>query len=139
MKYKGATCDEHMPDKFHHTEWDDERIKKWAYSIGTCTGEVVDRFFASVRVKEQGYNSALSVLRLSKAYSPERLDVSCEVALERIRSPRYKNLKAILSSNQDQVFQLKKAEIKSKELNQTVQGYVRGSQYYSGTAEVTSK
>jgi hypothetical protein len=124
-----------MPDKFHHAKWDDERIKKWAYSIGPCTGEVIDRIFASVRIKEQGYNSALSVLRLSKTYSVERLEVSCELALEKIRSPRYKNLKAILSSNQDQVFLSKKAETKSKELNQTVQGYVRGSQYYGGGDE----
>lgn len=135
VKYKWSTCDEHLPDKFHHTEWDDERIRKWAHSIGTCTGEVVNRIFASVRVKEQGYNSALSVLRLSKAYSPERLEVSCELALERIRSPRYKNLKAILSSNQDQVFVAKKAESVSKERHQTLQGYVRGSQYYSGGDE----
>ncbi|MFD2115832.1 Mu transposase domain-containing protein [Paenibacillus yanchengensis] len=132
VKYKWSTCDEHLPDKFHHTEWDDERIKNWAYSIGACTGEVVDRIFTSVRVKEQGYNSALFVLRLSKTYSSERLEISCELALERIRSPRYKNLKAILSSNQDQVFLSKKETIKSKELNQSVQGYVRGSQYYSG-------
>ncbi len=124
-----------MPDKFHHAKWDDERINKWAYSIGPCTSEVIDRIFASVRIKEQGYNSALSVLRLSKTYSAERLEVSCELALEKIRLPRYKNLKAILSSNQNQVFLSKKAETKSKELNQTVQGYVRGSQYYGGGDE----
>jgi hypothetical protein len=99
------------------------------------TGEVVDRIFASVRVKEQGYNSALSVLRLSKAYSSERLEVSCGLALEKLRSPRYNTLKAILSSNQDQVFLSKQAETKSKALNQTAQGYIRGSQYYGGGVE----
>jgi len=67
-KYKWSTLEEHMPDQFQHTEWDDERIKKWAYSIGNCTGEVIDRIFNSVRIKEQGYNSALSVLRLSSRY-----------------------------------------------------------------------
>lgn len=135
VKYNWATCEEHMPDKFHQANWDDERIKKWAYSIGVYTGQVVDQIFASVRVKEQGYNSALSVLRLSKAYSSERLEVSCGLALEKLKSPRYKTLKAILSSNQDQVFLSKQAETKSKALNQTVQGYVRGSQYYGGGDE----
>jgi transposase len=135
LKYKWSTCDEHMPDKFHNAKWDDERIKKWAYSIGPCTSEVIDRIFANVRIKEQGYNSALSVLRLSKTYSAERLEAACDLALEKIRSPRYKNLKAILSSNQDQLFMSKKAETRSKELNQTVQGYVRGSQYYGGGDE----
>jgi transposase len=132
LKYKWSTFEEHMPDNFQHAKWDDERIKKWAYSIGPNTGEVIDRIFASVRIKEQGYNSALSVLRLSKTYSAERLEASCELALEKIRSPRYKNLKTILSSNQDQLFLSKKAEIRSKGLNQTVQGYVRGSQFYGG-------
>lgn len=75
------------------------------------------------------------MLRLSKTFSAERLEVACEAALEKIRSPRYKNLKAILSSNQDQLFLSKKAEIESKELNQTVQGYVRGPQYYGGGDE----
>ena len=131
-KYKWSTAEEHMPDSFHDAKWDDERIKNWAYSIGVCTGEVVDRIFASVRVKEQGYNSALAALRLSKTYSSERLEVSCELALEQMRSPRYRALKAILSSNQDQAFLLKKAEKKSKEQNQTAQGYVRGSEYYGG-------
>lgn len=135
VKYKWATCEEHMPETFHQAQWDDERIRNWAHSIGVCTAEVIDRIFASVRIKAQGYNSALSVLRLSKTYSPERLEVSCEIALERIRSPRYKNLKAILSSNQDHVFLSKKAEIKSSELHQPTQGYVRGSQYYGGGDE----
>lgn len=132
MKYKWSTCEEHMPDKFQEAQWDDVRIKKWAHSIGKCTAEVVDRIFASVRVKEQGYNSALSVLRLSKAYATERLEAACELALERIQSPRYKTLKAILSSNQDQIFLSKKFEAKTKELHQSIQGYVRGSQYYGG-------
>ena len=131
-KYKWSTLEEHMPDQFQHTEWDDERIKKWAYSIGNCTGEVIDRIFNSVRIKEQGYNSALSVLRMTKRYSNERLEIACELALTKIRVPRYSHLKSILSSNQDQLYLAKKSESKIKELNQSVQGYVRGSQYYGG-------
>jgi len=100
-KYKWLTLEEHMPDQFNQTEWDDERIKKWAYSIGNCTGEVIDRIFNSVKIKEQGYNSALSVLRMSKRYSNERLETACEIALTKIRTPRYSHLKSILSSNQD--------------------------------------
>ncbi|NLB81765.1 MAG: IS21 family transposase [Clostridiaceae bacterium] len=116
-KYKWSTLEEHMPDQFQHTEWDDERIKKWAYSIGNCTGEDIDRIFNSVRIKEQGYNSALSVLRLTKRYSNERLEIACELALTKIRVPRYSHLKSILSSNQDQLYLAKKSENKIRELN----------------------
>ena len=85
-----------------------------------------------MRIKEQGYNSALSVLRLTKRYSNERLEIACELALTKIRVPRYSHLKSILSSNQDQLYLAKKSESKIKELNQSVQGYVRGSEYYGG-------
>ena len=131
-KYQWATSDDHMPDKFHQTQWDDLRIKKWAHSIGLCTGKVIDQIFESVRIKEQGYNSALAVLRLSTTYSAARLEAACELALERIRSPRYQSLKAILSTNQDHEFLKQKSEVKSKELDKVAQGYIRGSDFYSG-------
>ena len=103
-----------------------------AYSIGNCTGEVIDRIFNSVKIKEQGYNSALSVLRMTKRYSNERLETACEIALTKIRTPRYSHLKSILSSNQDQLYLAKKSETQIKELHQSEQGYVRGSEYYGG-------
>lgn len=131
-KYKWSTLEEHMPDKFNHTEWDDVRIKEWAHSVGVCTVEVVDRIFKSVNIKEQGYNSALSVLRLSKSYSPKRLETACELALTKVRTPRYRSLKAILSSDQDQIYLAKKDDITKKELNQSASGYVRGSKFYGG-------
>lgn len=131
-KYKWSTNEEHMPDQFNHTNWDDKRIKKWASSVGLCTGEVIDRIFVSVRIKEQGYNSSLSVLRLSKTYTDERLEVACELALDQMRSPRYRNLKAILSSNQDKIYSSKKSEAETRERNKTVTGYVRGPEYYTG-------
>jgi len=48
-------------------------IKKWATSIDDNTAEVIDRIFQSVNIKEQGYNLALSVLKLSKPYSEKHL------------------------------------------------------------------
>jgi hypothetical protein len=128
-KYQYSTLQEHMPDRFHHSEWDDERIKKWAYSIGPYTGEVIDRLFHSVKIKEQAYNSALSVLKLSKSYSNSRLETACEMALEKLRLPRYRALKSILSSNQDEIYQSKKIKEDSPS---KPQGYVRGAKYYGG-------
>jgi len=84
-----------------------------------------------VGIKEQGYNSSLSVLRLSKSYSEERLESACEVALSRVKIPRYHHLKSILSSNQDIYYLESKADDEKKQINRTAQGYVRGPKYYS--------
>lgn len=132
MKYGWSTHDEDMPVQFQQVEWDDQRIRKWAYSIGNNTGEVIDRIFASVKIKEQGYNSSLSVLRLNKSYSKERLEVACEMALTKVRTPRYQHLKSILSSNQDLVYLKSKSDADIKEYDRHVQGYVRGGDYYGG-------
>ena len=124
-----STHPEDMPDQFQQPEWDDVRITRWAYSIGSNTGEVIDRIFALVKIKEQGYNPSLSVLRLSKAYSETRLETACELALTKVRTPRYHHLKAILSANQDRIF----LEQKSKSQKEsTVKGYIRGKEYYGG-------
>jgi len=129
IENKWSTHEEDMPDQFQKPEWDDQRIRRWAYSIGPNTGEVIDRIFKSVRIKEQGYNSSLSVLKLGKAYSEDRLEVACEIALKNIRLPRYHHLKTILSNNQDVIY------LSSKESVQSVNkssGYVRGASYYGG-------
>ena len=125
-----STHNEDMPDQFNQPEWDDVRIKQWAISIGSQAIEVVDRIFREVKIKEQGYNSSLSVLRLSKTYSEARLETACEMALTRVRVPRYHHLKSILAANQDQIY-LEQKNVASKSQHNT-QGYVRGSAYYGG-------
>lgn len=126
---KYSTHEEDMPDRFQQPEWDDTRIVRWAYAIGTYTGNVIDRIFASVKIKEQGYNPSLSVLRLSKTYSEVRLEVACELALTRVRTPRYHHLKSILAANQDQIYMNQKSKSVKKP---STMGYVRGANYYGG-------
>ncbi|MBP8641019.1 MAG: IS21 family transposase [Oscillospiraceae bacterium] len=126
-----STHPEDMPDSFVRPEWDDVRIRKWANSVGPSTESVIERIFAGVKVKEQGYNSCLSVLRLSKGYSSQRLETSCELALTKFNSPRYRHLKAILDANQDIVY----AEAKRKDsvpADDDTVGFMRGASYYGG-------
>ncbi len=125
MTNRYSTHPEDMPDQFNKPEWDDTRIRRWAESIGKYTGITIDRIFDSVQIKEQAYNPCLSVLRLSKAYGDDRLENACGIALERIRSPRYRHLKAILAANQDKIASLPKASDNSR-------GYIRGAAYYGG-------
>jgi transposase len=129
-RYQWSTDENHMPDHFQNPTWDDERILNWASTIGPNTSLVINRIFDSLKIKEQGYNSALSVLKLSKKYNNLRLEIACELALEKIHSPRYRNLNSILSSNQDELYHERKT---TKDREKTkVQGYVRGTNYYSG-------
>ena len=125
-----STHPEDMPKAFRDiVDWDDERIRNWAKSIGKSTGAVIDRIFSCVDIKEQGYNPSLAVLRLSRTYSDARLETACELALSRgIRSPRYRHLKAILSANQDIVYKEQQEALAEPE--DTSMGYLRGSDYY---------
>lgn len=118
-----------MPDHFQRMEWNDQRIRNWAVSIGINTAEVIDRIFDGVKIKEQGYNSCLSVLRLSKAYSKERLETACTLALTKFRSPRYRHLKSMLAANEDRIYL--ESQKKTAAKNEDV-GYVRGASYYGG-------
>ena len=124
-----STHEEDMPDHFQRMEWDDQRIRNWAVSIGADTAAVIDRIFSGVKIKEQGYNSCLSVLRLSKAYSKERLEIACALGLTKFHSPRYRHLKAILAANEDRIY---KENQKKTATDHENTGYVRGASYYGG-------
>ena len=126
-----STHPEDMPDRFQHMEWDDQRIRRWAKTIGKSTAEVVERIFSGVRIKEQGYNACLAVLRLSKKYTPGRLEAACALALNRFHSPRYRHLSAILSAGEDVSFQMQ-LEQEQRQQAQMEQGYLRGAAYYGG-------
>ncbi len=114
---------EDIPDKFRFSPWDDTRIKNWAHSMGRYTGEAIDRIFESVSIKEQDYNPALAVLRLSNKYSETRLEAACEFAITQgIKKPRYHHLNSILSSNQDEIYLEKKNATAQEE---SPMGYLR--------------
>lgn len=127
-KNQYSTHPEDMPEKFKVTPWDDVRIKNWASAIGPYTAMAVNRIFEGVYIKEQGYNPALAVLRLSKTYSEDRLETACEFAITKgIKKPRYHHLKAILAANQDKTY----LEAKNASgPDDDSMGYLRGSEYY---------
>ena len=130
MKNKYSTHPEDMPPAFRNiVQWDDERIRNWASSVGKSTRQVIDRIFSSVSIKEQGYNPCLAILRLSRTYTDARLETACELAISRgIKVPRYHHLKAILTANQDITY---KEQLESgSTAEDSSMGYLRGSDYY---------
>lgn len=130
-----STHKEDLPDAFNQPKMDKERICSWAATIGPYTRDVIDRVFHSVQLKEQGYNAALAILNLSKHYSNERFEAACQIALTNSTSPRYKYLKAILSSNQDLVLRDRRSRKipEESQFNDENNGaYIRGASYYGG-------
>jgi hypothetical protein len=127
---KYRTDPEDMPKDGQYQEWTKERIVAWASEIGVNTSLVVQKVFASMEVKEQGFNPALSVLRLAKKYTDERLETACRIALESgFRSPRYAHINSILTSNQDIEYNAK-LDAMAKEPGQHSL-FTRGAEYYS--------
>lgn len=125
----------HMPDYFNEPEMNDVRMLSWAATIGPYTNDVIARVFRSVKIKEQGYNAALAILRLSKGYEKERFETACRIALEMSSSPRYRLIQSILINNQDIV--RKEQEALPKENSQAEENsgaFIRGASYYGGGA-----
>ena len=112
-------------------------MREWAARIGQDTTTVINRIFESVPVEEQGLNAALAVLRLSRRFSPKRVEAAAGIALSgRIRSPRYAHLRPILDSGQDMPASKRRRSPEPSGLpaagpTSTV-GFVRGADYYAG-------
>ena len=101
---KGAfiTLTEHMPKSHQrYLEWTPSRIIRWAEKNGPKTQKLITRILDSRTHPEQGYRSSLGILRLGKAYSPERLEAACERALF-INAYSYKSVQSILKKGLDQ-------------------------------------
>ncbi|MCK9547161.1 MAG: hypothetical protein M0Q37_01475 [Sphaerochaeta sp.] len=129
VKNRYRTDPEDMPKEGQYQEWTEERIVGWASSIGVNTLLVVRKVFESVEVKEQGFNPALSIIRLGKKYTDERLETACRIALERgFGSPRYAHLNSILSSNQDEAYLAELAKVEHEPGQTTT--FTRGVEYY---------
>ena len=125
-----STIPEHMPVNHQlYSEWDKARFLKWASGIGEATRQVVLGIFDSYRIEEQAYKGCLSLLKLADKYTPERLEHACRAALERIPSPRYKNIRLILESGNDRAASSNQSSAASQDENYAL---VRGASYYGG-------
>ncbi len=120
-----STYEQDMPQEKMYQEWNESRILNWASSVGPNCFIVVARILEPLVIKEQGYNSALSVLRLSSKFGSSRLEDACELALAHIHSPRWRNVNSILSSNQDEIVRNQRTEKIAQ-----AKGFERGAEYY---------
>jgi transposase len=92
----------HMPSSHRrHAQWTPSRIVHWAEKTGPSTAAFIEALLVSRPHPEQGFRSALGVLRLEKRYGPERLELACARSLA-IHSFSYKSVSSILQHGLEQ-------------------------------------
>ena len=85
-----------------HLEWSPTRFIHWAQTFGPNCAGLVEAILNDRPHPEQGYRSCLGILRLSKRYSPERLEAACARALK-VGARSYRNVDGILKRGLDRV------------------------------------
>lgn len=122
-----STVTAHMPeDHQKYLEWNGDRFRKWARSIGTNTAKVIDAILTSGRVEQQSYRACMGLLKLSEKHTPQKLEAACEKALQYSHSPSYKSIKNLLSN----LSETQPEECNEKKANNY--GITRGAGYYGG-------
>lgn len=97
-----STLAEHLPKSHQaHLEWTPSRLILWGQSIGPCCGHVIEHLLRSKPHPEMGYRACLGVLHLSKRYGKDRLEATCQLALEQ-RAMNLSSLRNILKRKLDQ-------------------------------------
>lgn len=101
--YKGkhTTIPEHMPRSHReHAEWTPSRVIAWAKSMGPRTGALVEKVLEARAHPEQGFRSAMGIIRLEKKYGKARLENACARALE-VGASTYRFVDEFLKNKMD--------------------------------------
>lgn len=105
--------------------WNAPRFLEWAARIGPHTQTTIERVLRARAHPQQGYRTALGILRLAKAYGNDRLEAACQRAA-RLQAISYRSLASILKHGLDrQTTAPVRAALPLQHAN------VRGPSYYS--------
>jgi transposase len=100
-KGKFTTDIAHCPESHRrHLTWSPSRLVSWAESVGPKTARLVEVILERHAHPEQGYRSCLGIMRLSKRYPAERVEMAAARALE-IGARSYRSVKTILEKGLD--------------------------------------
>jgi transposase len=103
IKYEYTTDPAHRPANHGaQAEWNPERIVAWGKTIGPQTALLIGRVIADKPHPEQGYRSALGIIRLADKFTKERLEKASEKALL-IGSASYKTVQTMLMRRMEAV------------------------------------
>jgi len=130
VKYAYSTLAEHRPASHRaHLAWPPSRLIRWGRSIGTATAALIEHVIRPKPHPEQGYRSALGILRLANKHGNERLERACDKAL-RIHSPCYKTVKTMLAQRMEGAPLRGEARSASADTEHLGTTNVRGRRYY---------
>ena len=97
-----STNPEHMPESHRrYAKWTPSRIISWSKATGPQTAELVAAILASRPHPEQGFRSALGIIRLGERHGTFRLEKACERALH-LRAYSYRSVASILEHHLDE-------------------------------------
>jgi len=101
LKHRYTTDEAHMPESHRrHARWTPSRIISWAQKTGPSTAKLVEEILASRPHPEQGFRSALGIIRLADRYTAARVEAASARALH-LRSYSYRSVESILTHNLD--------------------------------------
>jgi transposase len=80
--------------------WDAKRLIGWAATSGADTAALVETILSSRTHPQQGFRSALGLMRLGKLHGNDRLEVACKRALL-AGATTYKSVASILERGLD--------------------------------------
>jgi transposase len=96
-----TTVGEHMPKSHReYAEWTPERLVTWASKTGEATAKLVETILSGLVHPQQGFNSCLGIISLSKKYGSDRVEAASKRALA-IGGVSYKSMKSILANGLD--------------------------------------
>ena len=123
---KHTTITEHMPSSHRrYAGWTVERIRRDTATIGPSAAALCALILEERLHPEQGFRACLGIVRLVKAFGPERVEAACGRALE-IGTRTYGSVKSILDNNLDrQVPTVRAADGMAIQHRN-----IRGSRYY---------
>ncbi len=115
-----TTLEAHRPKAHQKSEWTPSRLVDWGRKIGPQTGDFVAMLLRVRPHPEQGFRSALALLKLAKEFSPERLERACAMALE-MNVASAQVVKNILRAGRDKI-QAQQAELNLPQDHENIRG-----------------
>ena len=127
-----TSLNEHRP-KAHqkHLEWTPSRILQWSATIGPQCARLVQHIMDSRPHPEQGFRSALGIIRLGKTLGEERLEAACKRALH-FGACSYQSVQSILTNRLEAQPLEQELPLSSPE-----HGNLRGPLYYTEESTVS--
>ena len=127
-RHRFSTCREHMPPNHRgYLDQSQKALLERAEQVGSGAVLFFQVLFLRRHYPPQAYRTCQGILGLLKAYSPERLNAACELAVQ-MQSGSYRDVQGILKTGADRKTPVSPDPVPSLPTHENV----RGKEYYDG-------